>query len=68
MIDMNWVFSSAVVYGTMRQADGEPPTNYSSNAALEQVGVGMRERVVTCGSSHHLRWYEPPQNEHNVNA
>jgi hypothetical protein len=27
-----------------------------------------RERVVTCGSSHHLRWYEPPQNEHNVNA
>jgi hypothetical protein len=25
-----------------------------------------RERVVTCGSSHHLRWYEPPQNEHNV--
>jgi hypothetical protein len=28
----------------------------------------MRERVVTCGSSHHLRWYEPPQNERNVNA
>jgi hypothetical protein len=23
----------------------------------------FRERVVTCGSSHHLRWYEPPQNE-----
>jgi hypothetical protein len=20
-----------------------------------------RERLVTCGSSHHLRWYEPPQ-------
>jgi hypothetical protein len=31
-------------------------------------GYIMRERVVTCGSSHHLRWYEPPQNEHNVNA
>jgi hypothetical protein len=35
---------------------------------LREVHVHhMRERVVTCGSSHHLRWYEPPQNEHNVN-
>jgi hypothetical protein len=28
--------------------------------AVHASGI-VRERVVTCGSSHHLRWYEPPQ-------
>jgi cyclophilin family peptidyl-prolyl cis-trans isomerase len=34
----------------------------------KQAKLVLRERIVTCGSSHHLRWYETPKNERKVNT